>query len=521
MSRKRAFAVDAAEEFLRKQIAAGVYGAHSMLPTLGALSQRAGVSSQTMRKAAQRICKEGLLRSVPGHGLFCTGQASPGTASPKVDGADEQLKRRVSAWQRTAKRIAEDILTGAYVPHQQMPLLKELGYQYDVSFRTLRKALHKLVDDGLLVSAGRGFKVAPMRRSTAGMRVVLVGAWNKKYNFLVLGMHDEPFLRILEEECGHANLALDLIAVRIVSQGVELLELPSKQPCALPVGEEIIGYLFLANDTYIPGGDVLHLLAAAGKPVAVLDEIGMYDGGVSHFHNRFIRFFQMTQSSIPAREVARYLLTLGHRRIAYISPFHGALWSRRRLEGLRDVYNAAGTPDGVSAHAIDYPLLARGKKRSKIETFLEGYKRWKRTAPSSFVWEMEPFINAAEKHAVGWGELRYSLRPVFDTVLADTALTSWVTVTDFVAMLAREYLQEKHIGVPQRISLVSFDDSARALKQRITSYNFNIPAAARALLRFITSPRDELRRNPLHLVTIDGMLIRRASSGAAPVRSRG
>lgn len=40
--------------------------------------------------------------------------------------------------------------------------------------------------------------------------------------------------------------------------------------------------------------------------------------------------------------MGRYLYEKGHRRVAFISPYHGVGWSQDRLVGLRDGMRAAG-----------------------------------------------------------------------------------------------------------------------------------------------------------------------------------
>ncbi|MDH6182151.1 GntR family transcriptional regulator [Microbacteriaceae bacterium SG_E_30_P1] len=64
-------------------------------------------------------------------------------------------------WVQAAELITKEITSGALKPGSRLPPERELCIQLDISRVTLRKALNKLVEDGLLeASHGRGWYVA-------------------------------------------------------------------------------------------------------------------------------------------------------------------------------------------------------------------------------------------------------------------------------------------------------------------------------------------------------------------------
>ncbi len=68
------------------------------------------------------------------------------------------LDSPIPLWQQLADILREGIRSGEYTG--RLPSAKTLAQEYDVSHKTSERALHALVDEGLLVAVvGRGFYI--------------------------------------------------------------------------------------------------------------------------------------------------------------------------------------------------------------------------------------------------------------------------------------------------------------------------------------------------------------------------
>ena len=64
-----------------------------------------------------------------------------------------RLKDSMPIWQQLADQITESIVTGEYPPGERFPAVRELAMTADVNPNTMQRALAKLEEQGLLVTA--------------------------------------------------------------------------------------------------------------------------------------------------------------------------------------------------------------------------------------------------------------------------------------------------------------------------------------------------------------------------------
>jgi DNA-binding LacI/PurR family transcriptional regulator len=84
-------------------------------------------------------------------------------------------------------------------------------------------------------------------------------------------------------------------------------------------------------------------------------------------------------------------------------------------------------------------------------------------------------------------------------------------------LLAADYLKEKKVPVPRKISIVGFDDEKLSLRFNLSSYSFAFHAVAQRAFSYILNPaQTPFRHNKL--VECEGMVIERGSSGKAPTQ---
>ena len=66
---------------------------------------------------------------------------------------DFQLKDARPIWLQLADQITESIVTGEYLPGERFPAVRELAMQANVNPNTMQRALARLEELGLLVTA--------------------------------------------------------------------------------------------------------------------------------------------------------------------------------------------------------------------------------------------------------------------------------------------------------------------------------------------------------------------------------
>ncbi|MBD3343893.1 MAG: GntR family transcriptional regulator [Chitinivibrionales bacterium] len=459
-----------------------------------------------MWKATQKLQKQGILSSIKGHYIIIN---KPDSDHQESSGQSLIPDRAPILWEKIKAQLAKDILNHVFPPDNPLPSLKELQHHYHINFRTLRKALDALVEEGIIIPRNRGYAVAAVAKRRSNVRIILVGHWENGH--LALGMHDETFLRSLEVSCAQAEIPLELIGVEKQENGIFPRLIGSGEACNLSRGDEVLGYLYLSNIADDTHTVIVNSLAQTKKPVAVLDETGAWPAVPRHLSSRLFRFFRNTISPVPAQQVARLLLSLEHKRIAYISPFHANVWSIRRIEGLQSVYKEAGNIDNVVPFVEALSHKQEAVQRTDIGKLIDYYEQWKTSIPDEFKIEIDPVVELIRTRAVRWGELRYKLNPLFDKLCNDRSISAWVFPTDFLGTIAQDYLNDKGYKVPDDISVISFDDSYRALRNGLTSYNFNMPAAVNAMLGFVTNSYAANLPSKNGIVEIEGMIVERGS----------
>ena len=215
---------------------------------------------------------------------------------------------------------------------------------------------------------------------------------------------------------------------------------------------------------------------------------------------------------------------MGHRRIAYVSVYHGEQFSLHRYLGLAAAFTVAGVPGGVTAYTLnefaeipdgEAPLssfLGRSewKKMNKsIRTFLHLCPNKRSIATLTFA------LSRMRRDEV----FRLACMPIFEQALSDPATTAWVCANDYMALLALDFLHVHNKRVPEDISLVGFDDSFSAIQYNLTSYSCNIPMFLHRTLHFIINPSSDAQANKNKPIEVPGHIMVRESLGPAPGRS--
>lgn len=487
-------AIQRAKEYLQWVIAEHVRIGRKRLPTVSELASRAGVGAVAMSRAVRQLVDAGTLDARPGRGIHLPQEETPGPAP----------QGRVSRAEETAGALADAILNGEFPPGAPLPSVKELTHRFGVSYPSLRTALETLAGERIILRHRRGYRVADLvgQRRVNAVGLVASGVSPREYG------HRFPrfaqLLRTIEEQSRRSNI--DLLPM-------------GPEPGPLP--QSVLGYLILTMGMALQSViDVYTRLAPMGKPVAILDDgtgVVLPSGA-----GRLVSLIRFADTRRDAETVATFLLQLGHRSIAYVSPTHGARWSQERLAGLRSVYEAAGLHNGVVAVTNDDVGSVRDALPADMPPEVaaaEAAEVLRRTGTrgTAMIADMLSRLRDRAELSMEAEILRSIEQRLFARAAAEPSVTAWVASSDYVASRALEFLQGAGVDVPGRVSLVGFDDSMEAFERRITSFNFNITAVVQTMFRHILNPlairATRTAGEPLH---VDGFVTQRATTAKAP-----
>jgi DNA-binding LacI/PurR family transcriptional regulator len=489
-------AVDAACERVRAVALQALAEGRHFLPSLGELSRRCGFSRATVHRAVRRLCSQGLLSAERHRGIHINKEApEPVDVAPAAPLVPPRPR-----WQQVADGLVEGVISGRYGAEVAFPSAKQLCAELQATHATVAAALRCLVRRGRLVAVGRSHRVV-RQAAPADAKVLLIAAESSMEWLSRATPRAFEVWRTLEQECHHRRLTLSVAAA------AEVLRRPSLLRRSGQVG-------FLMLPLTIPRSR-LHqlslLLRDSQRPVAVLDEQGaQLPGGLTDA--RRCLTVRMATSSRSAEQVGRFLSDLGHRHLAYICLAPGDSITRLRYEGLAAVLAGAGSvalahPEpavDVEATLNATPLYRRYREAVRrgseaLAARLGG--RRTEVGVDDFTWPV------ARRALVS-----RSLAPVLANLLKGPC-TAWVCYNDELALLTLDYLAERRVSVPGRVSVVGFDDTLEAFGRALTSYNFNAPAAVRAMLDHVLGAGTVAGRDRHGAIEAPGMVMARQSSG--------
>jgi DNA-binding transcriptional regulator YhcF (GntR family)/DNA-binding LacI/PurR family transcriptional regulator len=522
---KRKPGIEKAVEFIKEGISSQHF--QQKLPSLRLLAQQAKVSFVTMWRAVNSLKKSGIIAgNRNGYSPVISRDAvQKDKESLRGSGGIQLISERENIlWEKVKNRLKKDILIGRYAQGQPMPSCKELMYHCDVSFRTLKKSLSALETEGMIKPFKKGYAVPALTISEGHARVVAIGCgW--KDGKIWADYQDKNYFRILESECIQSKIALDLIVYYRENNRLNFIHSATRKPYDLG-SDNILGIIYVVANVEVSPDEILKELSALKKPVAVLDVVGYFNASSGLYRNRLVQFFTTTASTIPGKMVARYLIGLRHKHIAYISPFHLASWSKIRLENCASVYRDAGFPDGVkpfvlSRYAYQWDYLRDAKSREDLQSLISQYTQWKEYAHSNFFKKFGNISYSVSKYLTEWncasGEIYKKMRPLFEKALHDRQITAWLMANDFAATLAHDYLKEKSVRVPGDLSIIAFDNTLDAMEYQLTTYDFNNPGVVNIMLRYVLSPSTIPVSQRSQFIEVEGTIVARRST--APART--
>jgi DNA-binding GntR family transcriptional regulator len=506
MPRKKP-AFEKAVSFLHEIIQTQLKNNSTRLPTIRELAESADVSFVTMAGAVRNLCDRKMISVAQRSGIHILGDKPCLIESIQQNSPPPDIVK----WEWLTNAIRKDLYEGMFPSDNTFPLPKELAIRYGVCFRTLKKTLNVLVDEGILDRYKRTYIHRSFTPGNHFNTVVLVGIEPHFSNPVTLSPRRRQFMRVLENECVRRKINLKMWPYDYFDA--------SGQP--RPLGavakhDSIMGFLIWpANIPFSEVTNAIEGIRGTGQRAAILDETGNIEPE-PWFSDR-VAVIRIGIGETPGSEMGRYLLKKGHRNAAYISFFHDQPWSQNRFSGLVHSFESSGTDCNVRLVALS--------ARKYSSTFLG--RLWDTMKPLNTLIQMVDQENTGPTSPrrnsfsvlrnnldrIADSSYRDDLYKELDKLLRHHEITVWVCVNDDTAYECLLFLKGRKIKVPEQISVIGFDDNEDSFYYELTSYNFNAPAVMNTMLSFIMDSKNiRGSRNKPGIIEIPGYFTERHST---------
>jgi hypothetical protein len=401
-----------------------------------------------------------------------------------------------SSHARVRDSVKADLLSGRLPLRGFFPQIKELQTRYDAGFRTVKAALEDLRSRGRLLRQGRSYYAKTNDRpSMPSLRIgVLVYNWNADRPFALFSQYEEYFVRDLELECWRRNIDIELLPYYHHDKTTIVQSLHQKISPDPGWHKRFDGLAVLVMHVNCLKGDLAAQLQVSGKPVVLVDEISGwtmpdYLGKTRralHLHARPFRN--------AAEAAGREIIAHGHQRVAYFSAFHHDIWSRQCLEGLSFTIQQAGgsAPKAFLEYGSQtesgFDYTERARSSPIYRRIRECYARCRTGMSAPYAIQLDPFFSSLFDEHLVYAETRDVMEKHFAAAIVDKRITCWVAADHDMAMYVGDYLRAHR----PELSLVSFGTSTVIANNRISTVDFNAPAAARATVEFLLYPQRKL-----------------------------
>jgi DNA-binding LacI/PurR family transcriptional regulator/DNA-binding transcriptional regulator YhcF (GntR family) len=485
------------------------------LPTLQALALSAEVSGGTMWKALAKAKQQGLLHASAKKGITLASDDAH-RLSRVIESAPVVLP--AMQWLRSAQLLREDIRTGVYRPGAGLPRIKQLMGRYGVCYRTMRKALNRLLA-GNCIRYAHGRYSVPEHGHRIGSRIVLIARKGADASPEFHSTQSAKVFALLETECSRAGISLETILYDPESRRFIDLDGAPATSAARTTDAPTLGHVLLSLglDTQAITQVFDEFLMGDGR-IAIVDQSGECQFPSAR-HGQEIRAFSIAHGELCGRKVGEHLVSLGHTNIGFFSAVKSMDWSQKRLEGLERACRDAGPQYHVYPFCIDVkePWIPGPEQNPAMKAFHAIVEEQRRLRRASAQQLYKAFRNLGRKigEDIGGQIISSALTPLLSRALRNPAITAWVAASDGVAVFCQQFLHSRRERTPNDISLLSFDDSAEASHHGISSYNFNEHAVVHAMLSHILDYRPPRRRRvgDGRPVEIPGFVTVRRSTG--------
>jgi hypothetical protein len=322
---------------------------------------------------------------------------------------------------------------------------------------------------------------------------------------------EREFFQYLTIEASQKYIELEFVTYEDWIAEPVFLPLNCRACSNLQENDDTLGYI--VSSWHMKNfADCVHRLFPSGKPVAVWIE---HPTDIQTLTTRKqLGYFNIGYSKNAGRDIAEHFLKLGHREIAFLSPFHDSLWSRARLSGIIEAFQKQDSSCKV------HPLVTTSAKSEwdyseniiKMPGFINHRELTGMTEKLPVFFEKRITHFYDEYFRLYRDSLIIeTIKSHLDYIIMNRSITALITANDHSALLALDYFKNRDIPVPSRISLAGFDNSFNALVNGLTSYSFDTYSMVREMLSHITNTPN--RKNQSNMYLFDGTVIERATTG--------
>jgi DNA-binding LacI/PurR family transcriptional regulator/DNA-binding transcriptional regulator YhcF (GntR family) len=508
---------------IKKPLESGEWQQGERLPSLGEMAKLCTVSRSTMWRAVKILQNDSLIHAHRGGSII----AGPvGTTSMRTNNNGK-------IWEKLKGKIGNDILTGAFT-EQRLPLISKLAIHYHVSVITLKKALHQLVKEGLLVANGHRYTIPAIQSPRIQAKVVLISQGDENNNFLALDERAVKLVESFERECMRSRFECSPLGFSDRNPK-DLLSFCAKLEKLAGIAGFVVNFWNPWEELFRKRWfDLFQRLLAWKVPLIVIDQSGSLSLPEYLSRQSSIRILRIAGKR-AGEMVADTMIRAGHRHIAYLSPNFSQAWAQRRYEGLCShcrQYGPAGFK--VDLHTLNeiadlsdlvLELLNLDKNEVSalfresyapegIQVMIQTLERIRKKKllilsdsdpnlatirsearhlaglsnqphdPETYAGILAAMYNRASTYA-----FEIYLRPFFERVIKTSRATAWVCADDKTAFMANQFLMGHGKKVPGDISVIGFDDWPGDFMAGLSSYNFNMNGMIQQSLRMISDPK--------------------------------
>ncbi|MBD3240641.1 MAG: GntR family transcriptional regulator, partial [Chitinivibrionales bacterium] len=413
---------------------------------------------------------------------------------------------------RVLRRLRADIAAARY-GSSGIPSVKELSGLYGVSYRTLRKALAQLEAESLIVPASRGFRIRKEPTGPGRVSVKLVVRSSGSGRIETWAPRNKEQFRSLEYACAQGEVSLEIVPFHY--EGMSMVGPGGSSELVLTPRELERTHGFMVWTQGLEGLELPRFVASLARyrrPIAILDSPGAFTLGVQGPAARVTRVFSMGQTKRCGADMARHLLALGHRHVAFVH--HGS--RSARYEGLCEVYDDAGLPGAVIDVSVggDRAPSPPDDDRSRASLSKAIAALDKRVREEALLGRT---LNKMAEH-IHWemvGEHRRALlQPALEGLLRRKEVTAWVGESDEVALHCLAFARGRGLAVPADVSIVGFDDIEESFLAGLTTYNFDVHGVVNTMLSHLLHPGQlPVRRHSAQPEELNGFVTVRETSG--------
>lgn len=479
--------------------------AGNQLPSVRVLSGMLTVSPVTIMRALNKLKSEGVISGRWGKG---------NRVGKAVQTENTGISEERGTFRRARSQFKQDIINGSYPTHLPLPSLNQLARKYNISYPTLKKVLQTLLDDNIIKRTGTKYYFFT-NRTMSKVRIAVVAFGLDRRSIKIETERERTFYRLLSSTALDLNVEIEFISYNDYLEN-PVFYIPSNESLSYYLSQRDVCGIILSSYHMNNSAECLSRLLTLNLPVSAWIEDSRILDSVEKYGSRYrkLTFFDSSYSTIPGYDVGTYLISKGHRHIAFLSPFHASPWSQNRLKGLK---KAIGGQTGVSlipmvlTDAInDYVYMSKILAKSDFEECFTA---------TSFVHDIHYFL-APRINAIKYQYdilLRDSLifsdiKPLIDNVVSDRSITALVCVNDLIARLVNEYWIDLGLTIEQRKALIGFDNSFTSIEQQISTYEFNTQGEIQNMINHLRYPDISLYKQNMPVIRISGRIIERGST---------